>query len=106
MNLTPLNGFVSGISCIVTVFIIIQWWVDTHGSWRQSVVGRSFMGLLAVTALLTGRTAIISFIPGPQGTPIVNALFHIMLTLAVLYVGYARRSIHVGAVNNESKVKS
>lgn len=106
MNLTPLNGVVSGISCLVTVFIIIQWWVDTHGSWRQSIVGRSLMVLLSVTALLSGRTAIIAFIPGPQGTPIVNAIFHILLTVAVLYVGYARRSVHIGATNNESKVNS
>lgn len=103
MNLTLANAIISSAACLITVFIIIQWWYDARGSWYGNAAGRSVMFLMVTVAIIYGRSAVVAFIPGSQATPITSAVIQIAALAAIIWVGAARRHMHVQAQkrNNE-----
>lgn len=102
MNLTLANAIISGIACLVTVFIIAQWWYDSRGAWYGNPAGRSVMLLLFAVALIYGRSSVIAFMPGTQGTPLTSALTQLLALSAIVWIGIVRRRMHLRATKKKA----
>lgn len=93
------------ITFLSALWIIIQWHHDTKGKWRVTPIGRSLMGLIIVTAIVTGTGALSRIFPNYELARLSYAIGTSMFFVAVVMFGHSRMKIQKEQTRLERRKK-